>query len=1048
MAAAVDSLAMAMRSAPSRKTVTALFCDVTGSTALGEQLDPESLREVLHQYFADMRSVIERHGGTVEKFIGDAVMAVFGVPKVHEDDALRAVRAAADMQGALVAANERFDRDFGVRIQARIGVNTGEVIAGDPTEEGSSFVSGDAVNVAARLEQAAEPGEVLLGETTYRLVRAAVIAEEMPPLTAKGKSETLLAYRLVVVEAAGQMLPRRFDVPLVGRDTELQSLLDAFDDVVQGPKCRMATLVGDAGLGKSRLAHELSSRIGDRARVLRGRCLPYGEGITFFPLTEILQDAAGIEGDAPEAARAKIAALLPDDAALADRLVGILGVEASSGSIQETFLATRRFLETLAAATPLVVIIDDIQWAEETLLNLLQYLAAFVGGRPVFILCLARPQLLEEHPDWSEVGGVIRLQPIDPQSSEELVANFLGDIDSSRDVANTIVLSAGGNPLFVEEMLRMLVDDGLLSRDGSRWVVTGNLASAHAPETVQAVIAARLDRLPADELKTLQYASVIGEVFWWGAVGALVDDATAFDVGRRLQALARKDLVRADPSTFFSEDAFRFGHLLIRDVAYEGLPKKTRADLHERFAGWVAERAAERSAEFDEIIGFHLETAHRYLTEVAPRDERLEALAVAAAQRLRTAGRRSSDRGDMPAASNLLSRATTLTPLEHPDRLTLLLDYADALNYSGRWREAEDVFSRAVEDAHRADAPAIEWRAKMRILWLHMHVASDLNHAKALERTQPALEYFEKTGDHAGLAMCLDFIGDVRFWQGECAAAIGIYRQAEEHAKRGGAVRNATKTRHSICLALTQGLTPAKEVIAELESMLREHEGDRVLLFKTQRFLAMMHAFGGDFDRARVFARQGIEMARELGMDVDLAGGNLRDAATVATLEGDLDRAESYLREGVEILQRIGDRGHLDSVAPALALVLLKTRGREREALEVAALADGVLENDEDAQVLRLSAKAIALGRLGELEEALTLALDAVARASSTEYVLLRAQSQEALAEVHQSAGNFAEAAEALERAIGEHESKGNIVSAEAARRTLVELRAAADVSE
>ena len=1039
---------MAKGSAPSRKTVTALFCDVTGSTALGEQLDPESLREVIHQYFADMRSVIERHGGTVEKFIGDAVMAVFGVPRVHEDDALRAVRAAADMQGALVAANERFDRDFGVRIQARIGVNTGEVIAADPTEEGSSFVSGDAVNVAARLEQAADPGEVLLGESTYRLVRAAVIAQEMPPLTAKGKSEPLPAYRLVVVEAAGQMLPRRFDVPLVGRDAVLQSLLDAFDDAVQGPRCRMATLVGDAGLGKSRLAHELSSRIGARARVLRGRCLPYGEGITFFPLTEILQDAAGIEGDSSDVARAKIAALLPDDAALADRLAAVLGVEASSGSIQETFLATRRFLETLATAAPLVVIIDDIQWAEETFLDLLQYLAAFVGGRPVYILCLARPQLLEEHPDWSEVGGVIRLQPIDPQSSEELVANFLGDLEYSRDVASTIVLSAGGNPLFVEEMLRMLVDDGVLSREGSRWVVTGNLATAHAPETVQAVIAARLDRLPAEELRTLQYASVVGEVFWWGAVGALEDDATAADVGRRLQALARKDLVRPDPSTFFSEDAFRFGHLLIRDVAYEGLPKRTRADLHERFARWVAERAAERSAEFDEIIGFHLESAHRYLTEVAPRNERLETIAVAAAQRLRTAGRRSSDRGDMPAAINLLSRATTLTPLDHPDRLTLLLEYADALTYSGRWREAEEMFSQVIEEARQADAPAIEWRAKIRIVWLRMHTSQDLNHAKALALTEPAVEYFEKTGDDVGLAMSLDFMGDVRFWAGDCAAAIGYFRRAVEHAKRGGAARYEGESTHSICLALTQGLTHAKEVIAELESTLREREGDRVLLFKTQRFLAMMHAFGGEFDRARAFARQGIDMARELGMDVDLAGGNLRDAATVAQLEGDLEGAERYLREAVEILQRIGDRGHLDSVAPALALLLLKTPGREREALEVVALSDSALENDVDAQVLRLSAKGIALGRLGEVEEALALTRDAVAQAWSTEYALLRAESQEALADVLQSAGNFAEAAEALERAIAEHESKGNIVSAGSDRQALVELRAAADVSE
>ncbi len=1036
---------MAKAAAPSRKTVTALFCDVTGSTALGEQLDPESLREVIQQYFADMRTVIERHGGTVEKFIGDAVMAVFGVPKVHEDDALRAVRAAADMQGALAAANERFDKDYGVRIQARIGVNTGEVMAGDPTEEGSSFVSGDAINTAARLEQAAEPGEVLLGEPTYRLVRAAVIAQEMPPLTAKGKSEPLAAYRLVVVEAAGQMLPRRFDVPLVGRDTELQTLLAAFEEVAQGPACRMATLVGDAGLGKSRLAHEFATRIGDRARVLRGRCLPYGEGITFFPLTEILQTAAGIERDSSDTARAKIAEILPDDPGLADRLAGLLGADDTSGSIQETFLATRRFLETIAAGSPVVVIVDDIQWAEETFLDLLQYLSAFVVGRPLFILCLARPQLLEEHPDWAEVGSAIRLQPIDPQSSEELVANFLGDIDSSRHVANTIVRSAGGNPLFVEEMLRMLVDDGVLTREGSRWVVTGDVAATHAPETVQAVIAARLDRLSTDELKTLQYASVAGEVFWWGAVGALMDDTSPVEVGRRLQALARKDLVRPEPSTFFSEDAFRFGHLLIRDVAYEGLPKKTRAELHERFAGWVADRAGGRGSEFDEIIGFHLESARRYLTEVAPRDERLVRLAGAAKERLLAAGRRSVDRGDMPASVNLLARALALTPSDDPERLVLILEYALAVQYSGRWREAEELYSQVKEAARQTGALAIEYRADIRAFWLRMHSSVDLDHAEAIALTEPALEHFEKTGDDLGLALALDFIGDIRFWAGDCAAAIDYYRRAIEHAERADARRYAGDTRHSICLALEQGLTPAEQVISELETMQRERQGDRVFRFKTARFLAVMHAVRGRFDRAREYAEHAMDTSRELGLQVDLAGGSLRDAAAVALLEGDLDTAERYLREAVGILQKIGDRGHLDSLAPDLALVLLRTPGREDEALEVASLADGALENDVDAQVRHRSAKAIGLARLGRTDEAQAFARDAVAQAWSTEYCFLRALSQEALSEVLRLSGRMAEAADALDRAIGAHEAKGNIVEAERDRRALAELRAAAE---
>jgi class 3 adenylate cyclase/tetratricopeptide (TPR) repeat protein len=1035
-------------SGQTRKTVTALFCDVTGSTALGEQLDPESLREVIQGYFAEMRSVIERHGGTIEKFIGDAVMAVFGVPRVHEDDALRAVRAAADMQGSLSEANERFDRDFGVRIQVRIGVNTGEVIAGDPGAEGSSFVSGDAVNVAARLEQAAEPGEVLLGETTYRLVRAAVIAEEMPPVTAKGKSEPLRAYRLVVAEAGSQMLPRRFDVPLVGRDAELGTLLEAFEEAARGPACRIVTVIGEAGIGKSRLGHELATRIGDRAKVLRGRCLPYGEGITFFPVTEIIKEAAGIEGEAPDSVRAKIAALLPaEDAGLADRLAALLGVGAASGSIQETFLAVRRFLEKLGEETPVIAVIDDIQWAEETFLDLLQYLAGFVAGRPLLLLCLARPQLLEDRPDWGEVGRVVRLQPIDPASSEELVANLLGDAESSREIAGSIARSAAGNPLFVEEMLRMLVDDGVLTPEGSGWAVKGDVSASAAPDTVQAVIAARLDRLPPEEQKTMQYASVIGEVFWWGAVSALVEDATPVEIGRRLQALARRDLVRPDASTFFSEDAFRFGHLLIRDVAYDALPKKTRAELHERFANWVSERAAERSTEFDEIIGFHLEQAHRYLKEVAPRDEGVERLARAAVVRLGTAGRRSMTRGDMPAAINLLGRATALA--EHDQSgIGLMMDFSDALTRGGRWRDAEDVLARTIEEARAAGSPVMEWRANLNAQWLRMHVSSDLNHAEALVIAGEGLRVFEAAGDDEGIGLAFGFMGDIHFWQGECGTAIDHYRRSTFHAKRGNATRLEAESYRSIALALAQSFTPCDQVIGELTSIVRETEGERVMLLKMQRFLALMHAMLGRLDTARDLARQGIETARELGLEVDLAGGNLRDAAEVEQLAGDFAQAERYLREAAEILKRVGDRGHLDSVAPDLALTILRTPGREAEALEIAAIADNALEGDADAQVRARSAKAIALARLGRVAEAEAFARDAVARAEPTEYVLLRALAHEALAQVLRLIGRAEEAEASLAKAIEAHEAKGNIVGAERDRRALIELRASAHVSE
>ena len=1027
-----------------RKTVTVVFCDVTGSTALGEQLDPESLREVIQKYFAQMRAVIERHGGTVEKFIGDAVMAVFGVPQVHEDDALRAVRAAADMQGALAAANETFDSEFGVRIQARIGVNTGEVIAGDSSTE-QSFVSGDAVNVAARLEQAAEPGEVLLGEATYRLVRAAVIAQEVPPLTVKGKTEPLVAYRLVVVEAAGQMLPRRFDAPLVGRDGQMRSLLDAYDVAVAGSACRIVTIVGDAGLGKSRLAHELATRVENRARVLRGRCLPYGEGITFFPLTEVLRDAALIRpDDEPDMARGKFAALLPAaDESLADRLAGILGVTTTSGAIQETFLAVRRLLESVAEGSPVVVVFDDIQWAEETFLDLLQYLGGFTSGRAVLIVCLARPQLLEERPEWTQVGDTIRLTAIDPASSEELVANLLGDEKTSREVAETIVRSAGGNPLFLEEMLRMLVDDGVLSREGSGWVVRGDASTVAAPDTVQAVIAARLDRLPAAEQKVLSYAAVVGEVFWWGAVSALLDDAERPEVGSRLQALVRKDLVRPDASTFFSEDAFRFGHLLIRDVAYETVPKKTRADLHARFADWVSERSGERSAEYDEIIGFHLEQAHRYLTEVAPRDDRIGGLAARAAERLAQTGRRSAERGDTPAAANLLGRAIDLTPNDDAGLPELLLEYGEVLMSGGRWEEAGPILERTQEAARRAGQATIASRASIRAVWLGMHVSWQTDHDEARRIATQALETFEAAGDDEGMALALNFFGDILFWSGACESSIVFYRRALAHASRTGKRRLEREMRHAICLALSEGPTPCAEVIAEIESMV-EADPDRVFRAKSLRYLALMHAMLGAFDHGRALAAEGAEIIREMGMDVELAGGDLRGAAEAAQMEGDHERAEALLRESVGILERIGDRGHLDSVAPELALALLRTPGREDEALAIASLADSALSEDMDAVVRRDAAKSVAFARLGRYEDGVALARETVDRAWRTDYVKLRAVSLEALSRVLQLGGHATEAADALRRAIEVHEAKGNVSAAKIDRDALKELQASA----
>ncbi|HVM12237.1 MAG TPA: adenylate/guanylate cyclase domain-containing protein, partial [Actinomycetota bacterium] len=445
-----------------RKTVTVVFCDVVGSTSLGDRLDPEALRQVMTRFYVAMREALERHGGSVQKYIGDAVMAVFGIPRLHEDDALRAVRAAQEMREALERLNEELAAGWDVRLQTRIGINTGEVVVGDAAA-GEALVLGDAVNVAARLEQAAGVGSVLMGAETYALVRDHVEAEPVEPMELKGKPGLVHAYRLVAarpVEAPAM----RPEPPLVGRSEELAVLRAGFDRAVAKGSAVLATVLGPAGIGKSRLAREVVA--GLDALVVTGRCLPYGDGITFWPIAEIVKQASAVADDDPaEVARAKIEAAITgaeDAATVQERLAGLLGIsDAPAAELQETFWAVRRFLERLGERRPVVVVLDDLQWAEPTLLDLVEYLAGWTRQTALFLLCLARPDLLELRPSWGTVGwpsSSVTLDPLDEQESRRLVSGLLEGLPLDDAAMDRIAAAAGGNALFLEEMLRMLED--------------------------------------------------------------------------------------------------------------------------------------------------------------------------------------------------------------------------------------------------------------------------------------------------------------------------------------------------------------------------------------------------------------------------------------------------------------------------------------------------------------------------------------------------------------------------------------------------------------
>jgi class 3 adenylate cyclase len=574
-----------------RKTVTIVFSDLKGSTSLGEALDSESLREVMTRYFDAMSAELERHGGTIEKFIGDAVMAVFGLPKLHEDDALRAVRAAAGMQRALEELNDDLERRYGVRLVNRTGVNTGEVVAGDPTG-GQRLVTGDAVNVAARLEQAAGACEVLLGELTHRLVRDFVDAEAVEPLELKGKSQRVAAYRLTAVRADGSGRGRR-EGALVGRADELEQLTGAYDDVVAERRCKLVTIVGEPGVGKSRLVQELASAVERDALVLRGRCLPYGDGITFWPLLEAVRQAAGIaERDSAEEARTKLAALTRESGEVTDRVAAAIGLSPAPFAVEELFWGVRKLFEELARRRPLVVVFEDLHWAEATFLHLVEHLFDTTEDAPLLLLCLTRHELVERLPDWGTQPGSVRieLEPLSGAGSAELVENLLGDAGLDEQVRAQIVTAADGNPLFVEQLLSMMIDEGYLRREDGRWAPAVEIGRLAVPPTIQALLASRLDHLEPNERAVVEPASVVGYEFQADAVRYLEPEPLRDELPAHLAALTEKQLVRPDLSRPIDEEGYRFRHILIRDTAYERLLKRA----HSTKRSWSVARASTR----------------------------------------------------------------------------------------------------------------------------------------------------------------------------------------------------------------------------------------------------------------------------------------------------------------------------------------------------------------------------------------------------------------------------------------------------------------------
>jgi len=968
---------------PARKVVTALFCDVTGSTALGEELDPEVWREVLGRYFAEIRTIIERHGGTVDKFIGDAVMAVFGIPRVREEDALRAVRAAAEIRERLPAVAA----DVGVELRFRTGVNTGPVLMA----EGENLAIGDAINVAARLEQAAEPGEILIGEETFRLVRDAVVVQELEPLELKGKAQRVATYRLVSVDPAAPGFARHLDVPLVGREDELRLLLDVWERATRESGCYLFTLLGMAGVGKSRLVAELLDGILGQATVLRGRCLPYGEGITFWPLVE---------------------ALIP----LGEPARHVLERFGSGGvaAREELFWEVRRLLEALSADRPVVLHIDDLQWAEPTLLDLLDHVADLSRGAPMLVLCTARPELLEDRPAWG--GGKLNaiallLEPLAAAQAGALLDQLGYGLD--RAARARVLAASEGNPLFLEELAALAHERG----------------TVEIPATIQALLAARLERLPGTEREVLERGAIEGEVFHRLWVCGAADASPAPELDLHLAGLVRKDLIRPHQATLVGDEAFRFRHLLIRDAAYDALPKSARVSLHERFATWLDQHAPDL-LERDEISGWHLEQTIRYQRELGRDAE--PPLTSRAAQHLYAAGRQAAARQDLPAARNLLERA--LAPIQPQDslRAQIAVVLAECLVDAGEHVAADEQLRVAESDpevAPNATLIRLEWMLRAR----------PEEFSRAVGTLLPAaIRELERREDMRGLARA-HLVASWPPWiacradatAAEIRLAVQYARAAQDDGLRDVALSMALGP-------LRDGDTPAAEISRELDAIEREQPGPfmRACLDYARGNLATL---AGRFDEGRTFLQRSHQQLEALGQRM-LTVLVTQGLAQLELVAGNPAGARDLLLEADTILAVSGERGSR-STEQAMLAGIYEQLGERDAAVTALELAETLGEDDD---VINLIVGYPVRARLalsdGDIPAAERWARSAVDYAARTDFILQQATTKLELAWVLAAVGKLDEAAAEVRQALDLFEAKGDQPNAAKARGLLDHL--------
>ena len=957
-----------------RKLATVLFVDLVQSSAIVAASDPEVARRRITRFFAEASRCIEHHGGTVEKFAGDAVMAAFGIPRAHEDDAERALRAALAILDTV--------RELG--LEARIGVEAGEVVV---DQVDSTFATGEAVNRAARLQQAAEPNEILVGPGAHGLAFRTVELEPVGERPLRGFDAHVAIWRAVAVRDGVAAAPVR-RVPLVGREDELELLQNTFERAVRNRRAHVVTIFGEPGVGKSRLAREFVEGL-EGATILAGRALPYGEGITYWPLAEMVKAAAGITDDDPEDEAHEKLLVCCEDEAVAD-LIGLASgvLEAMEGqrSQQEIAWAAREWAELLAATQPLVLVFEDIHWAEEPLLDLIEHLADWVRDAPLLMLCLARPELLDVRPGWG--GGRVRataieLDPLPREQSEQLVELLLDGLALAPDVKAEILEATEGNPLFVEETVRMLTEGG----DGRRRI----------PDTLQAIIAARIDNLPVAEKALLQRAAVVGRTFWRGAVETLAPDLDAID--GLLDDLLLRDFIQREPrSTITGDRAYRFKHVLIREVAYAGLAKAARADIHQRFADWLQQRAGD---ELLEIRAYHLDQAATLLAELdgAPPRE----LASEAAAALEAAGKRALAREANVSARKLLLRAVELQP-------TLVRRHKAAV---AAWRLADYPalsveIDLILEEARQVGDRSIEGRALNALADVALTREADIDRGREL--AEQALTVLP-AGDVGGRFDALTMRTWIGWITGDLGAAKRFVKEALELARasdRKDLESQAAQQLADIYIARLE--VEHAEPVVRRSCELAEESGSIEARGRALMAKGKLHSIKGELDEAETALHDARALFEEAGVAGTLAR-TLNALAWVAWRKDDLTRADKLFRDAIRILKPLEDRGTLCESQRGLAQLLVQT-GKLEEAERVALEARKTVgPQDQSSRATTRMALGLVRAAQARDDEAEALLREALEIASNSDFNFVRYEILKALAAFLHERGRAGEAA-------------------------------------